>query len=237
MESSIKSRNNFFTGGREIEYRLQLPVPQDRKFYQKFAWHLLHTVLPREIRSGGVTTNIKGISSNNVLREDLPRIEGDNESLLYHLGGTALVELDGEQDAGAREESFYTIKSDFHLFPDRRNIQYKSNVFFEGAIGTFLQHPVYEFKPDLEIKELILGLEFFEANLFWLIGLAPRITKVLIIQASENNINFRFKLEQSKLGRQFFEQFGEIGKKLKAYIFEACHFDITSDFDSKTIEK
>jgi hypothetical protein len=223
MESSLKVKKNYLTFRPEIEYRLQVPVPDNKEVPAKLAWNLLHKTLPRGVRSGGIITDLKGMSANNILRTGLPSLKMEMDDILFHIDG-AVTSAEDE-----KEESNYQIKTDFLSFEGRRHIQYKANISSEGRLADFIMKPVYEFDKECEIERLYMALEFFEPNLFWLIGLSPKITKACLIQYQDNIIYISFKAEVKNASADFFTQFGELAESMSALILEIVGIDLKAD--------
>ncbi len=231
MISDIYIKRNLFYRNYDIQYSTEIQITDNSSAYQKFAWKLLHFVLPRDIRTGGQVTNIKGLKYNNLILNGLKTHGLENEEFLFKVSGINPPEENSNiNDEEEADQSFeYKIKTEFADFPDRKNIRYKSNIYYDGEIADFANSPVFVEKEKLELKELFLGMEFFEPNFFAYIGFAPKIKRSLVIQSYDNMLFARFRAEQIKNPEIFFDTFADIGTKISECLYDLSGDNIAED--------
>lgn len=241
MNSDIYIKNNLLLNNKNVEFHLDFSLPGVQEEGAKLAWNILHSVLPREVRTGGLLTNIKGLSHNNMIQDGLKKFAVENEDLLFFTEGLRTLEPGEEEDEEHapeyKENVRYSVNTEFHGFLNRKNIQYKSNIGFESIAADFLNKPVFEPNPKLEIDRIFLGLEFFQANFFSFIGFAPRIKRALLLQTDESTLYLRFKVENIIKVDTFFSEFGEIGDKLIVLLNSMFEVNISAEFLEKAESK
>lgn len=242
MHSQLLTRKRFLLGGYSAEYLLELPAPAYQELYFRFAWQVLHKVIPKQARRSELITDMQGLSLNNTLLGEyaakLPRME----NLLFYIEGTAEVEheksAEGENtmqdETSEKEEDFHlSVQTEFGQFLKRSRIQFKPKILSDGAAAADLMAAAPIYKSGAEINLLYAGAECFEGHFFHAIGFAPEVTGAFFIYGADQRITIKMRANRLKRVADFWSKFRESGERLCEVVLENFSFNLKSDFELK----
>lgn len=238
MQSSLQLRRNLLFGGYSAEYNISEECTLNSEERQKFAWALLHEILPKDAAAGRNLRNIKGRDKLNLIDEAIVISDLPTADELFYVSGTAREPLEDsiEQDEEVDEKYFfYSINTQFLAFVGSNNIDQSIVIKKSGPVPSTLEGSNYHFVESANIGTLRLGIDLFSAHIFGFLGFTPEVTQTVLLELNGSELLFRISADRLKKKDEIPLQTDNFLDRLSKVFSDFFQFDLKADYISRLI--
>lgn len=236
MKSSVAVGGGFWLGGYISEYRLEAPIP---KFHLPLLVDAcIKEFLPGPIIEGQTVTDLKGRDPRDMIQNQNGTPDAPSgDELLYIAGDQFTIpdDIDPPEQELVPQPFSIRVNTVFAQFVGAHHISHRLEIKRSSRFPESVPLTAIGRVFPLHLKSFRLGLNFFQSRrLPAFFGFAPTVDRTLLMEADEELLFLKIRLESLKSRNNLPPAAHELLSKLNPIMCQVFNFNLVEDYSIKS---